>query len=143
MDEILGKSSFKEAMVKQRIETRYNSKVIPKDFELGDLVLRRADVGLKNAAQGKLAPNWEGLTGSCPRLVTTPSIWKPLKGGRSRILGMLPSLKDITTNFYFESKGTMYSDLVNKPSSNASYLLYISKRTRVPRLKKTFCDRFK
>ncbi|XP_061371571.1 uncharacterized protein LOC133314140 [Gastrolobium bilobum] len=51
----------KEIALKQRIETCYNSKVVRRSFNVGDLVLRRADIGNKNAWQGKLAANWEGI----------------------------------------------------------------------------------
>ncbi|MDV3201155.1 MAG: hypothetical protein Q8877_03090, partial [Sweet potato little leaf phytoplasma] len=37
-----------------------NKTVNPRNFEPGDLVLRRADIGQKNAKDGKLAQNWEG-----------------------------------------------------------------------------------
>ncbi|XP_061351535.1 uncharacterized protein LOC133296546 [Gastrolobium bilobum] len=51
---------IKEAVLKQRITTCYNSKVIKRSFNVGELVLRRADIGNKNGRQGKLATNWEG-----------------------------------------------------------------------------------
>ena len=38
----------------------YNRSVVSREFEVGDLVLRRADIGLKNAKEGKLAQSWEG-----------------------------------------------------------------------------------
>ncbi|XP_061360638.1 uncharacterized protein LOC133304610 [Gastrolobium bilobum] len=50
----------KEIALKQRIAARYNSKVVRRSFNVGDLVLRRADIGNKNTWQGKLAANWEG-----------------------------------------------------------------------------------
>lgn len=48
-----------EVALKQRVASKYNTWVITRRFEEGDLVLRRVDVGIKNAAQGKLAPSWE------------------------------------------------------------------------------------
>jgi hypothetical protein len=33
---------------------------VRREFTIGDLVLRRANIGLKNAKDGKLAANWEG-----------------------------------------------------------------------------------
>lgn len=39
----------------------FNSTVIPKDFEVTDLVLRRVDMG-QNGSQGKLGPNKEAPT---------------------------------------------------------------------------------
>ncbi|KAK4253884.1 hypothetical protein QN277_010509 [Acacia crassicarpa] len=44
---------------KQLIAARYNKKVKHWSFEKGDLVLRRPDIGNKNARDGKLAANWE------------------------------------------------------------------------------------
>ena len=38
----------------------YNSKVRHKDFQVGDLVLRKVTGATKEAFQGKLGPNWEG-----------------------------------------------------------------------------------
>lgn len=39
---------------------KFNRKVVPKEFKVGDLVWRRADDGQQNARQGKLAQNWGG-----------------------------------------------------------------------------------
>ncbi|KAK4276012.1 hypothetical protein QN277_019014 [Acacia crassicarpa] len=39
---------------------RHNRKVGLRSFKKSDLVLRRADIGNKNARDGKLAANWEG-----------------------------------------------------------------------------------
>ena len=37
-----------------------NSKVRHRDFQVGDLVLRKVMGATKDLAQGKLDPNWEG-----------------------------------------------------------------------------------
>ena len=37
----------------------YNSKVRHRDFQVGDLVLRRVTGATKDTSQGKLGPNWE------------------------------------------------------------------------------------
>lgn len=50
----------REEAAKQRAAAKYNKKVIPRKLQVGDLVLRRADIGGRNTQQGKLAPNWEG-----------------------------------------------------------------------------------
>ncbi|XP_016199409.1 uncharacterized protein LOC107640401 [Arachis ipaensis] len=49
-----------ETALKQRIALRYNAKVLKRDFEERDLVLRRNDVGVPTPGEGKLAVNWEG-----------------------------------------------------------------------------------
>ncbi|XP_015936371.1 uncharacterized protein LOC107462306 [Arachis duranensis] len=46
-----------ETALKQRIALRYNAKVLRRDFEERDLVLRRNDVGLPTPGEGKLAAN--------------------------------------------------------------------------------------
>ena len=38
----------------------YNSKVRHRDFQVGDLVLRKVMGVTKDPSQGKLGPNWEG-----------------------------------------------------------------------------------
>ena len=38
----------------------YNSNVRHKDFQVGDLVLRKVMGAAKDPSQGKLGPNWEG-----------------------------------------------------------------------------------
>ena len=38
----------------------YNSKVRHRDFQLGDLVLRKVMGSTKDTSQGKLGLNWEG-----------------------------------------------------------------------------------
>lgn len=50
-----------EVAIKQDMTTQYNRRVRPRDFDPGHLVLRRVDVGNKNAREGKLAANWERL----------------------------------------------------------------------------------
>nr|XP_025647465.1 uncharacterized protein LOC112742447 [Arachis hypogaea] len=49
-----------EIALKQRMALRYNSKVLKREFEQNDLVLRRNDIGLPTQGEGKLAVNWEG-----------------------------------------------------------------------------------
>ncbi|KAL4373720.1 hypothetical protein AHAS_Ahas05G0110000 [Arachis hypogaea] len=49
-----------EMALKQRMTLHYNAKVLKRDFEPNDLVLRRNDVGLSTPREGKLTANWEG-----------------------------------------------------------------------------------
>ena len=37
----------------------YNSRVRHRDFQVGDLVLRKVNDATKDTSQGKLGPNWE------------------------------------------------------------------------------------
>ncbi|XP_050207544.1 uncharacterized protein LOC126656961 [Mercurialis annua] len=45
---------------KQRMATYHNKRVKPLKFEVGDLVLRRADIVRGNTGVSKLGANWEG-----------------------------------------------------------------------------------
>ncbi|GAU45489.1 hypothetical protein TSUD_191080 [Trifolium subterraneum] len=57
VEEIRTAASLKEALLKQPVATRHDTKVIKRDFEVGSLVLRR---NAKDSHEGKLAANWEG-----------------------------------------------------------------------------------
>ncbi|XP_061362992.1 uncharacterized protein LOC133306646, partial [Gastrolobium bilobum] len=60
VDEARVTAHCRNMMAKQQTAAKYNKKVRPRNFEKNDLVLRRADIGNKNAKDGKLAANWEG-----------------------------------------------------------------------------------
>ncbi|KAI9085246.1 hypothetical protein K1719_032769 [Acacia pycnantha] len=57
IDEVRVMAHCQDMAAKQLIADKYNKKVKPRSFEKGDLVLRRADVGNKNAKDRKLAAN--------------------------------------------------------------------------------------
>lgn len=60
VEEIRDQDILQEDVLKQRMAFNFSHKVIPKDFVVSNPVLRCTDVRSKNAAQGKLASNWEG-----------------------------------------------------------------------------------
>ena len=45
---------------RQKAAGYHNRRVRAKQFKIGDLVLRRADIGKGSSGTGKLGPNWEG-----------------------------------------------------------------------------------
>ena len=45
---------------RQKAAGYHNKRVRTKQFKIGDLVPRRADIGKGNSGTGKLGPNWEG-----------------------------------------------------------------------------------
>jgi hypothetical protein len=59
VNEVRELAKIKDISRKQQVPQRYNLKVHKKSFQVGDLVLRRASIGNKNAKEGTLA-NWEG-----------------------------------------------------------------------------------
>ena len=59
LEEAREMAQVRMAMYQRRVARYYNSKVRPKLFRIGDLVLRRAKAS-QPAEGGKLAPNWEG-----------------------------------------------------------------------------------
>ncbi|XP_072077820.1 uncharacterized protein [Arachis hypogaea] len=60
VDEARKMTHLSKTALKQRIALRYNTKVLKREFEQSDLVLRRNDVGLPTPGEEKLAVNWEG-----------------------------------------------------------------------------------
>ncbi|XP_072063918.1 uncharacterized protein [Arachis hypogaea] len=60
VDETREMTHLTEIALKQRIALCYNTKVLRREFEVRDLVLRRNDVGLPTPGEEKLATNWEG-----------------------------------------------------------------------------------
>ena len=48
------------ARYQDRMARQYNSRVRHRDFQVGDLVLRKVMGATRDPAQGKLGPNWEG-----------------------------------------------------------------------------------
>ncbi|XP_025664656.1 uncharacterized protein [Arachis hypogaea] len=60
VDEVREMAHLSEVVLKQRIALRFNTKVLRREFEERDLVLRRNDVGLPTPGEEKLAANWEG-----------------------------------------------------------------------------------
>ncbi|KAK2427943.1 hypothetical protein QL285_026492 [Trifolium repens] len=57
VEEIRMGASLKESTLKQKVAARHDTKVIPREFDVDSLVLRR---NAKDSHEGKLAPNWEG-----------------------------------------------------------------------------------
>ncbi|XP_072073822.1 uncharacterized protein [Arachis hypogaea] len=57
IDETRQMAHLIETTLKQRVALRYNAKVLKRSFELGDLVLRRNDIGLLTPGKGKLTAN--------------------------------------------------------------------------------------
>ncbi|XP_057746752.1 uncharacterized protein LOC130966021 [Arachis stenosperma] len=60
IDEARAMAHLTETALKQRMALRYNTKVLKREFEPNDIVLRRNDIGLPTPGEGKLAANWEG-----------------------------------------------------------------------------------
>ncbi|XP_061352166.1 uncharacterized protein LOC133297114 [Gastrolobium bilobum] len=57
LDECRENARYKNMMAKRLVTARFNKMVRPRSFQSNDLVLRRADIGNKNARDGKLAEN--------------------------------------------------------------------------------------
>ena len=55
LDEVREEARVKAEAVKRRIERRYNSKVMPRQFREGDLVMRKAH---QYEMENKLSPKW-------------------------------------------------------------------------------------
>ena len=60
VDEIRAAIEQRLARYQDRMAKYYNSRVQHRDFQVGDLVLRKVIAAVRNPTQGKLGPNWEG-----------------------------------------------------------------------------------
>ena len=60
VDEVRATAEQRLAQYQNLMSKHYNSNVRHKDFQVGNLVLRRVMGATKDPSQGKLGPNWEG-----------------------------------------------------------------------------------
>ncbi|XP_075675179.1 uncharacterized protein LOC142644453 [Castanea sativa] len=60
VDEVRATAAQRLARYQDLMAKHYNSRVRHRDFQVGDLVLRKVLDAAKDASQGKLGPNWEG-----------------------------------------------------------------------------------
>ena len=60
VDEVRTMAEQRLARYQNLMAKHYNSKVKHRDFQVGDLVLRKVIDATKDASQGKLGPNLEG-----------------------------------------------------------------------------------
>ena len=60
VDEIRAAVEQRLARYQDCMTKHYNSRVRHRDFQVGDLVLRKVMGAARDPTQGKLGPNWEG-----------------------------------------------------------------------------------
>ena len=60
VDKVRAIAEQRLARYQNLMSKHYNSNVKHRDFQVGDLVLRRVMGAIKDPSQGKLGPNWEG-----------------------------------------------------------------------------------
>jgi hypothetical protein len=60
IDEVREKAETRMKRYQKNMARYYNTKVKPRQFSIGDLVLRKITLATKDPTQGKLGPNWEG-----------------------------------------------------------------------------------
>ena len=60
VDEVRAIAEQRLARYQDRMAKHYNFRVRHKDFQVGDLVLRKVMGATRDPTQGKLGPNWEG-----------------------------------------------------------------------------------
>ena len=60
VDEVRAIAKQRLARYQDRMTKHYNSRVRHRDFQIGDLVLRKVMGTTKDPTQGKLGPIWEG-----------------------------------------------------------------------------------
>ena len=60
LDEVRATPEQRLACYQDLMAKHYNSSVRHRDFQVGDLVLRKVIGAARDPTQGKLGPNWEG-----------------------------------------------------------------------------------
>ncbi|GMP47971.1 hypothetical protein CsSME_00015490 [Camellia sinensis var. sinensis] len=60
VEELRETAAVRLASYEQKMRTHYNRRVRPREFSVGDLVLREVTPATKNPTEGKLAAKWEG-----------------------------------------------------------------------------------
>ena len=60
LDEVRATIEQRLARYQDHMAKHYNSRVRHRDFQVGDLVLRKVMGAARDPTQGKLGPNWEG-----------------------------------------------------------------------------------
>src|SRR3954464_7168919 len=60
IDEVHDMALTKMVAQKQAVARKYNTKVRKMSYQLGDLVLRKAEFTASERREGKLGANWEG-----------------------------------------------------------------------------------
>ena len=60
VDELRTAAEQRLARYQDRMAQYYNFRVRHRDFQLGDLILRKVMGAARDPTQGKLDPNWEG-----------------------------------------------------------------------------------
>ena len=60
VDEIRATAEQRLAQYQNLMAKHYNSRVRHRDFQVGDLILRRVTGAMRDLSQGKFRPNWEG-----------------------------------------------------------------------------------
>ena len=59
VDEVKAMAEQRHAWYQDRMAKHYNTRIRHRDFQVGDLVLRKVMGAARNPTQGKLGPNWE------------------------------------------------------------------------------------
>ena len=78
LDEVREEARVKAEAVKRRIERRYNSRVMPRQFKEGILVMRKAH---QYEMESKLSPKWTGPFRITEALGNGPYCLETLEGG--------------------------------------------------------------
>ena len=60
VDEVRATAEQRLVRYQNLMAKHYNSRVRQRDFQVGDLVLRKVMGATRDPSQGKLRPNWEG-----------------------------------------------------------------------------------
>ena len=60
IDEVRMDAKQRTTRYKNLMARQYDAMVKPRRFNIGNLILKRVSLAIRNSAYGKLGPNWEG-----------------------------------------------------------------------------------
>ena len=86
------------ATYQQRVKASFNKRVKPRDFQVGDFVVRQVTQSTKQRNAGKLAPKWEGPYKVIAREARAHTPCKIKKAKFFRSSGTRSICEDITCN---------------------------------------------
>ena len=96
LDEVREEARVSAEAVKRRVERRHNSKVRPRRFQEGDLVMRKAH---QNDMQNNLSPKWTGPYRLVETLENGAYRLETLEGGAIPRTWNMQNMEDIIKNF--------------------------------------------
>ena len=76
LDKVKTDADERTARYKNLMARQHDAMVKPRQFNIGDLILKKVSLATKNPTHGKLGPNWEDLIELSTVRSKDPTTWK-------------------------------------------------------------------